>query len=139
MTRSSDEKVLDPACGTGGFLTSTIEHIREKYVNSVDDHRILQESISGVEKKQLPHLLCITNMLLHGIEVPSRIRHDNTLARPLRDYTPKDRVDVIVTNPPFGGNKTLNDVSKRQQLKSYSKGKQSFKIKRSQGPDLNQD
>ena len=97
------EKVLDPACGTGGFLTSTIEHIREKYVNSVDDHRILQESIAGVEKKQLPHLLCITNMLLHGIEVPSRIRHDNTLARPLRDYTPKDRVNVIVTNPPFGG------------------------------------
>lgn len=97
------EKILDPACGTGGFLTSTIEHIREKYVKSVEDHRILQESISGVEKKQLPHLLCITNMLLHGIEVPSRIRHDNTLARPLRDYTPKERVDVVVTNPPFGG------------------------------------
>jgi type I restriction enzyme M protein len=97
------EKVLDPACGTGGFLTSTIEHIRGKYVDSVEDHRILQETISGVEKKQLPHLLCITNMLLHGIEVPSRIRHDNTLARPLRDYTPKDRVDVVTTNPPFGG------------------------------------
>ncbi len=56
-----------------------------------------------MEKKPLPHLLCTTNMLLHGIEVPSQIRHDNTLARPLRDYGPKDRVDVIITNPPFGG------------------------------------
>ena len=56
-----------------------------------------------MEKKPLPHLLCVTNMLFHGIEVPSNIRHDNTLARPLRDYGPKDRVDVIVTNPPFGG------------------------------------
>jgi len=54
-------------------------------------------------RKALPHLLCVTNMLLHGIEVPSQIRHDNTLARPLRDYGSADRVDVIVTNPPFGG------------------------------------
>ncbi|MDQ1251243.1 MAG: type restriction enzyme protein [Euryarchaeota archaeon] len=97
------EKVLDPACGTGGFLSSTIDHIRKRYVDSVEDLRILQESIFGIEKKQLPHLLCVTNMLLHGIEVPSRIRHDNALARPLRDYTPKDRLDIIVTNPPFGG------------------------------------
>ncbi|MEA3362292.1 MAG: N-6 DNA methylase, partial [Thermodesulfobacteriota bacterium] len=63
----------------------------------------LQKSVFGVEKKALPHLLCTTNMLLHGIEVPSNIRHDNTLARPLRDYSPKDRVDVVITNPPFGG------------------------------------
>ena len=97
------EKMLDPACGTGGFLTATIEHLRDKYVMSVDDEKILQHSIHGVEKKPLPHLLCVTNMLLHGIEVPSQIRHDNTLARPLRDYGPKDRVDVIITNPPFGG------------------------------------
>lgn len=59
--------------------------------------------IHGVEKKALPHLLCTTNMLLHGIEMPSQIRHDNTLARPLRDYGPRDRVDVVLTNPPFGG------------------------------------
>jgi len=97
------ENMLDPACGTGGFLTATIEHLREQYVKSVDDEKILQQSIHGVEKKPLPHLLCVTNMLLHGIEVPSQIRHDNTLARPLRDYGPKDRVDVIITNPPFGG------------------------------------
>ncbi len=97
------EKVLDPACGTGGFLTCTIENLRKKYVKSTEDEEILQNSINGVEKKQLPHVLCVTNMLLHGIDVPSQIKHDNTLARPLRDYGPKDRVDVVLTNPPFGG------------------------------------
>jgi len=97
------ESVLDPACGTGGFLTCAIEHVRKKYVKSAKDEQQLQASIFGVEKKPLPHLLCTTNMLFHGIEVPSNIRHDNTLARPLRDYGPADRVDVIITNPPFGG------------------------------------
>jgi type I restriction enzyme M protein len=97
------ESVLDPACGTGGFLTCAIEHVRKKYVKSGKDEQKLQANIFGVEKKPLPHLLCITNMLFHGIEVPSNIRHDNTLARPLRDYGPADRVDVIITNPPFGG------------------------------------
>jgi len=97
------EKMLDPACGTGGFLTATIEHLRDRYVKSVEDEKILQQSVHGVEKKPLPHLLCVTNMLLHGVEVPSQIRHDNTLARPLRDYGNRDRVDVIITNPPFGG------------------------------------
>ena len=97
------ETVLDPACGTGGFLTCTIDHLRRKYVKTPDDEKTLQASVHGVEKKPLPHLLCTTNMLLHGIDVPSNIRHDNTLARPLRDYGPRDRVEVIVTNPPFGG------------------------------------
>jgi len=97
------EKVLDPACGTGGFLTCAIENIRSKYVKSVEDEQQLQESINGVDKKQLPHLLCMTNMLLHGIDVPSNIKHDNTLSKPLRSYGPKDRVDVVITNPPFGG------------------------------------
>jgi len=97
------EKILDPACGTGGFLSCSIEHVRSNDVKTADDEQCLQKSIFGVEKKALPHLLCTTNMLLHGIEVPSNIRHDNTLARPLRDYSPKDRVDVVVTNPPFGG------------------------------------
>jgi type I restriction enzyme M protein len=97
------ERILDPACGTGGFLTCAIEHIRKRYVKSSKDEEKLQQSIFGIEKKQLPHLLCVTNMLFHGIEVPSNIRRDNTLARPLRDYGPKDRVDVVVTNPPFGG------------------------------------
>jgi len=60
-------------------------------------------SIHGVEKKALPHMLCTTNMILHGIDTPTNIRHDNTLSRPYRDYGEKDRVQVIVTNPPFGG------------------------------------
>jgi type I restriction enzyme M protein len=97
------EKILDPACGTGGFLVSAITNIREKYVKNVKDEERLQKLISGVEKKALPHLLCVTNMLLHEIDVPVQIRHDNTLATPLRNYGPKNRVDVIVTNPPFGG------------------------------------
>jgi type I restriction enzyme M protein len=97
------EKILDPACGTGGFLVCSIEHIRKNQVKSVEDNAIMQGTIFGVEKKPMPHLLCVTNMLLHGIEVPSTIRRDNTLSRPLRDYTAKDRVDVIITNPPFGG------------------------------------
>ncbi len=97
------EKILDPACGTGGFLVCSIEHIRKNQVKNVEDNATLQGTIFGVEKKPMPHLLCVTNMLLHGIEVPSTIRRDNTLARPLHNYTPKDRVDVIITNPPFGG------------------------------------
>ncbi|MBV2132074.1 type I restriction-modification system subunit M [Pseudomonas sp. MAP12] len=98
-----DDKVMDPACGTGGFLTCTIEHKRQHYVKTAEDERALQASIFGVEKKPLPHLLATTNMILHGIEVPSQIRHDNTLARPLISWGPKDRVDCIVANPPFGG------------------------------------
>lgn len=94
---------LDPACGTGGFLTNVIEYKREHFVQSAADELILQATIHGVEKKSMPHMLCTTNMILHGIDTPINIKHDNTLARPLRDYTNKDRVDVIVTNPPFGG------------------------------------
>jgi len=96
------ETILDPACGTGGFLTCTIEHLKDQ-AKKGEDHQTIQDTIHGVEKKPMPHLLCITNMLLHGIEIPSNIRHDNTLSRPLRDYGPKDRVDIILTNPPFGG------------------------------------
>ncbi len=98
-----EEAVLDPACGTGGFLTNVIEYKRERFVKSPADEEILVKSIHGVEKKTLPHMLCITNMILHGIDVPINIKHDNTLSRPLRDYTPSDRVNIIVTNPPFGG------------------------------------
>lgn len=97
------EKVIDPACGTGGFLSCTIEHIRKQDVKTVEDETILQNSIHGIEKKPMPHLLCTTNMILHGIDVPSNIRHDNTLARPLISWGPQERVDVVVTNPPFGG------------------------------------
>ncbi|CAM8662137.1 HsdM Type I restriction-modification system methyltransferase subunit [Comamonadaceae bacterium] len=96
------EVVLDPACGTGGFLVCSLEHLR-KQVKNEHDQSVLQRSVRGVEKKQLPHMLCTTNMMLHGVEVPSQISHDNTLTRPLRDYGPADKVDVIIANPPFGG------------------------------------
>ena len=97
------ESVLDPACGTGGFLSCAIEHIRRQDVKTPAQEVQLQASIQGVEKKPLPHLLCTTNMIVHGIDVPTGIRHDNTLARPLRDISMRDRVDVVLTNPPFGG------------------------------------
>lgn len=96
------EVVLDPATGTGGFLVCTIEHMRSQ-VNNTAQEAVLQMSIRGVEKKQLPHMLCVTNLLLHGVEVPSNILHGNTLSRPLRDVGAADRVDVVLTNPPFGG------------------------------------
>jgi type I restriction enzyme M protein len=96
------ETLLDPACGTGGFLVNAIEHLR-KQAKTEADERTIQNCFTGIEKKHLPHVLCMTNLLLHGIDVPSNVRHDNTLARPLRDWSPKERVDVIVTNPPFGG------------------------------------
>jgi type I restriction enzyme M protein len=97
------ESVLDPACGTGGFLSNVIDYKRKHFVKSTRDEEALKKSIYGVEKKTLPHMLCITNMILHGIDIPVNIKHDNTLSRPLRDYTASDRVDVIITNPPFGG------------------------------------
>lgn len=96
------EKVFDPACGTGGFLTCTIENLR-KQVNNPDEEISLQKSVFGVEKKPLPHQLCTTNMILHGIETPINIRRDNTLAKPITNISPADRVECIVTNPPFGG------------------------------------
>lgn len=96
------EKVLDPACGTGGFLVCAIEHLRAQAKTAADE-RTIQSCFTGIEKKHLPHILCMTNLLLHGIDEPTNVRHDNTLARPLRDWGPKERVHVVVTNPPFGG------------------------------------
>ncbi len=99
-----DETVLDPACGTGGFLSCAIDYKRENYLKNSDDDVILVNSIHGVEKKALPHMLCTTNMILHGIDTPTQIEHSNMLSRrPYKDYGEKDRVDIIVTNPPFGG------------------------------------
>jgi len=97
------ELLFDPACGTGGFLTCAIRHMRDKYVKKPEDERTMQASLRAVEKKQLPHMLCVTNMLLHNIEDPGFVRHDNTLARPYISWGASDRVDIVLTNPPFGG------------------------------------
>ncbi|GEM48644.1 type I restriction-modification system subunit M [Deinococcus cellulosilyticus] len=96
------EIILDPACGTGGFLTGVVDHLKKQAKTPADNLKI-QENVRGVEKKPLPHQLAMTNMMLHGIDVPTQIRHDNTLARPLRDYRASERVDVVLANPPFGG------------------------------------
>jgi type I restriction enzyme M protein len=97
------EILFDPACGTGGFLTCSIRHMRERYVKKPAQEQAMEAGLRAVEKKQLPHMLCVTNMLLHGIEDPSFVRHDNTLARPYISYMQSDRVDIVLTNPPFGG------------------------------------
>lgn len=97
------EILFDPACGTGGFLTCAVAHMRDRYVRRPEDARLMEASLRAVEKKPLPHMLCVTNMLLHGIEDPSFVRHDNTLARPYISWEQKDRVDIVLTNPPFGG------------------------------------
>ncbi len=97
------ETLLDPACGTGGFLACSLRHMRERYVKRPEDEQTMQAALRAVEKKQLPHMLCVTNMLLHGVEDPGFVRHDNTLARPYADWGQKDRVDIVLTNPPFGG------------------------------------
>jgi type I restriction enzyme M protein len=93
------EIVLDPACGTGGFLTSVIDRYT---INTTEEYKTLQATLKGIEKKPFPYLLCVTNLIAHGIDVPD-IHHDNTLRTPVADYTTKDKVDIIVTNPPFGG------------------------------------
>ena len=95
------EKVLDPACGTGGFLTSAIENIRSQDVHSVEDLKTLEETIQGHELKPLPFMLCVTNLILHDIEIPNVINGDS-LNREYFSIGEKDRVDVILANPPFG-------------------------------------
>jgi type I restriction-modification system DNA methylase subunit len=97
------ELLLDPACGTGGFLSCALRHMRDRYVKRPEHEEKMQAALHAVEKKQLPHMLCVTNMLLHEIKDPSFVRHDNTLARPYISYTQSDRVDIVLTNPPFGG------------------------------------
>jgi len=96
------ERMADFASGTGGFLTSFLKVIDEQ-VKTVEDREIYNNSIYGIEKKALPHLLCITNMLLHDIENPM-ILHDNSLEKNVRDYEEEDKFDIIMMNPPYGGN-----------------------------------
>jgi type I restriction enzyme M protein len=99
------EKVLDPACGTGGFLTSAIENIRKQDVKGVDDLKTLEKTIHGMELKPLPFMLCVTNLILHDIEVPN-VDYIDSLNREYTSIGQKDRVDVILANPPFGASVT---------------------------------
>ncbi|MDY4713592.1 class I SAM-dependent DNA methyltransferase [Actinobacillus minor] len=95
------ERIADFACGTGGFLTSALK-VLEAQISSVSDRSLFNNSVYGIEKKALPHLLCITNLLLHDIDNPN-VHHDNALEKPVKDYTEKDKFDVILMNPPYGG------------------------------------
>lgn len=96
------ETMADFACGTGGFLTSWLKEL-EKQIVSTEDREKYNTSIYGIEKKQFPYMLCITNMLLHEIDYPM-INHDNSLIHDVLDYTDDDKFDVVLMNPPYGGN-----------------------------------
>lgn len=96
------ETMADFACGTGGFITSWLKEL-EKQVKTTEDREEYGQSIYGIEKKQFPYMLCITNMLLHDLDVP-QVFHDNTLLKDVLDYTVDDQFDVILMNPPYGGN-----------------------------------
>ena len=96
------ETMADFACGTGGFMVSWLKELH-KQVKTTEDEEAYSSSIYGIEKKQFPYMLCVTNLLLHGLDIP-QVYHDNTLLRDVLDYTEDDKVDVILMNPPYGGN-----------------------------------
>jgi type I restriction enzyme M protein len=96
------EQMADFACGTGGFLTSWLNELKKK-VTTAQDQDALAQSVYGTEKKQFPYMLCVTNLLLHDIDSP-RINHGNSLTKDVLNYTDDDKFDVILMNPPYGGN-----------------------------------
>lgn len=100
------ERMADFACGTGGFIISWLKELEKKKQNTTEDHNKYVNSIYGIEKKQFPYMLCVTNTLLHDIDVP-KIYHTNSLAHDVLDYTDDDKFDVILMNPPFGGSEDL--------------------------------
>jgi type I restriction enzyme M protein len=113
------ETILDPACGTGGFLVEAYRHV-EQQCKTVQDRQVLQsQSIFGGEAKSLPYLLAQMNLLLHGLESP-RIDPGNSLRFPLREIGDKDRVDIILTNPPFGGEEERGILSNFPEEKQTS-------------------
>ena len=95
------EKMADFACGTGGFITSWLKELNKK-VHTIEDEAQYSNSVFGIEKKQFPYMLCVTNLLLHNIESPN-VHHDNSLAKNVLNYTEDDAFDVILMNPPYGG------------------------------------
>jgi len=102
-----DDRILDPACGTGGFLTSTIEYLK-KQTKNIEQRKNIQKNVRGWEWKPLPYVLATTNLILHDIELPD-ITYRDALDKPLSEYREKDRVDVIIANPPFGGTVANNN------------------------------
>lgn len=112
------EKVLDPACGTGGFLTAAIEYLKAG-ADTVAKRNAIGKNVIGWEYKPLPYLLGNTNLILHDINLPD-IRYVDSLAKPLTEYRQKDRADVILANPPFGGvvsNNNENNFSRTYRTK----------------------
>ena len=103
------EKMADFACGTGGFITSWLKML-DKNVNTTEDREAYAHSIFGIEKKQFPYMLCVTNMLLHDIDSP-KVMHNNSLTKDVLNYSDDDKFDVILMNPPYGGNEK-NDVKR---------------------------
>jgi len=95
------EKIADFACGTGGFLTSSLNFLRGQRTTT-EDIALYNESVFGIEKKSVPYLLCMTNMLIHDVDDP-KIYHDNSLTKKVSDYGPGDQFDIILMNPPYGG------------------------------------
>ena len=104
------EKMADFACGTGGFLISWLKALSGQK-KTVEDHAAYDSSVYGIEKKQFPYMLCVTNLLLHDIDTP-RVYHDNSLLRDVLDYTEDDQFDVVLMNPPYGG-------SEKEGVKSH--------------------
>ena len=104
------EKMADFACGTGGFITSWLKALDKKVqeTNTADAQKEYANSIYGIEKKQFPYMLCVTNMLLHGIEAPL-VLHDNSLNKDVLNYTEEETFDVVLMNPPYGGSEK-NDI-----------------------------
>ena len=109
------ENVLDPACGTGGFLTAALEHLKAK-ARTVADREALQYNVMGWEYNPVPYLLGNTNLILHDINLPN-IQYGDSLSKPLTEYGQKDRVDVILANPPFGGE--VSDNNENNFPKNY--------------------
>lgn len=107
------QTMADFACGTGGFITSWLKELRKK-VRTTSDEEAWSTSIYGIEKKQFPYMLCITNMLLHDIDDP-KVYHDNSLTKKILDYTDKDKFDCILMNPPYGG-------SEKKEVQNYFPG-----------------
>ena len=95
------EQMADFACGTGGFIVSWLKALAPS-IQTTEDQAAYDSSVYGIEKKQFPYMLCVTNLLLHGLDLP-HVYHDNSLLRDVLDYTVDDQFDVILMNPPYGG------------------------------------